>query len=53
MSASFSFTGAGGGGGGIGTRRGPDGTKLCEPEVAGVGLMLEVIGRWGAVDVVA
>lgn len=42
----FSFTGAGGGGGGgIGTRRGPDDTKLCGPEGAGVGLTPEVIGR--------
>ena len=48
----FSFTGAGGGGGGIGTRRGPDVTKLCGPEAADVGLTPEVTGRrWGA-DVV-
>jgi hypothetical protein len=48
----FSFTGAGGGG--IGTRRGPDDAKLCGPEIAGVGLTPEVIGRrWGAADVVA
>lgn len=54
VTAGFSFTGAGGGGGGIGTRRGPDDTKLCGPEVAGVGLTPEVIGRrWGAADVVA
>lgn len=54
MTAGFSFTGAGGGGGGIGTRRGPDGTKFCGPEVPGVGLMSEVIGRrLGAADVVA
>ena len=50
----FSFTGAGGGGGGIGTRRGPVVTKFWGPEVAGVGLTPEVIGRrWGAADVVA
>ena len=55
VTASFSFAGAGGGGGGgIGTRRGPDDTKFCGPEVAGVGLTPAVIGRrWGAVDVVA
>lgn len=54
VTASFSFTGAGGGGGGIGTRRGPDDTKFCGPEVAGVGLMPEVTGRrCGAVDAVA
>jgi hypothetical protein len=54
VTAGFSFTGAGGGGGGIGTRRGPEDTKLCGPDVAGVGLTPEVIGRrWGAADVVA
>ena len=54
VTTGFSFTGAGGGGGGIGTRRGPDGTKFCGPEVAGVRLMPEVIGRrLGAADVVA
>ena len=54
VTASFSFTGAGGGGGGIGTRRGPDDTTLCGPEVAGVGLTPNFIGRrWGAADVVA
>lgn len=54
VTASFSFTGAGSGGGGIGTRRGPDDTRLCGPEAAGVGLTPEIIGRrWGAVDVVA
>ena len=54
VTAGFSFTGAGGGGGGIGTRRGPDDTKTCGPEVDGVGLTPEVIGRrWGAADVVA
>ena len=54
VTTSFSFTGADGGGGGIGTRRGPDDTKLCGPEVDGVGLTPEVIGRrWGAADVVA
>ena len=50
----FSFAGAdgGGGGGGIGTRRGPEDTKLCGPEV--VGSTPEVIGRRrGAANIVA